>query len=65
MEVTYEELRLNPVATLERIYQTLHLPDFTVARPAVEQRLAREGAYQPRQYIFNPAKIKEIDSLMF
>ncbi|MEM8667664.1 MAG: sulfotransferase [Planctomycetota bacterium] len=49
VDVRYEDLIQDPVATLARIYQTLRLSDFASAQPSIEQWAASEH----RQYKTN------------
>ncbi len=46
-ELRYEDLMANPLAEIERIYRSLELGDFNLARPAVAQYLAEHRDYQP------------------
>jgi hypothetical protein len=52
VEISFAELEAEPLATLERVYHRLGLPDFELARPAVtawlqEHRSYRKNAHPP------------------
>jgi LPS sulfotransferase NodH len=49
-EVRYEELVKNPVGSLEQIYETLGIPDFQAALPAIENSLASREGYRTNRY---------------
>lgn len=45
-EVAYDDLDADPIGRMNRIYEELDLPDFSVARPAVERYIASLGTYE-------------------
>lgn len=45
-EVAYDDLEADPLGQLGRIYEELDLPDFSIARPAVERYIASLGTYE-------------------
>jgi hypothetical protein len=49
-EVSYERLTHDPVGALRFVYETLDLPDFEVARPAVERYLSAVNGYRTNIY---------------
>ncbi|RMF17397.1 MAG: sulfotransferase [Candidatus Dadabacteria bacterium] len=49
-EVAYDDLVQQPLATLERIYDRLDLPDYEAARPSFETYLARQSGYRTNSY---------------
>ncbi len=46
MQLRYEELIIDPLASLQRVYATLELGDFERLRPALMKHLGQEGNYQ-------------------
>jgi hypothetical protein len=48
-ELRYEDLVVDPVSILERIYEQLELGDFEPARPAVDEYLSSISGYQPNR----------------
>jgi LPS sulfotransferase NodH len=51
IDIRYEDLKADPVATLATIYETLHLSDFESVQPAIEQWVTAEHQdYKPNQH---------------
>jgi omega-hydroxy-beta-dihydromenaquinone-9 sulfotransferase len=61
VEVRFEDLERAPIAQLERIYDTLGLPDFADALPAFEQYLSSIDGYRKNAYEFDEKAISEVD----
>src|SRR5208282_6225261 len=59
-EVKYEDLVANPMGQLERIYGELELGDFALARPGVEEFLARNAGYETNRYRLTPEQRKVV-----
>jgi LPS sulfotransferase NodH len=49
-EIAYEELTGNPLATLEKIYQSLQLEEFETVQPVLEQFAATQKSYQKNKF---------------
>ncbi len=49
-ELRYEDLVANPLAELQRIYQSLSLGDFETVRPRLEAHLAKDKNYQTNRF---------------
>jgi hypothetical protein len=49
VEVRLEDLEMNPIAELQRIYQTLNLPKYEHAEPAFEAYIASQQSYLKNQ----------------
>ncbi len=54
-ELRYEDLAVDPVRGLRRLYAALGLPDFEAARPAVEAHLGAVTGYRPNAFRPLPA----------
>lgn len=55
MDVRYEDLIADPVATLRSIYKTLHLSDFDAVSPVIEEWVQTEHRdYQTNQHKLDP-----------
>lgn len=50
LDLAFEELEVDPVRALERIYEHLGLGDFDRLRPRLEEYLAANGDYKKNQY---------------
>jgi hypothetical protein len=59
-EVRYEDLVLDPVGQLRRIYEKLNLGDFSAAEPGVRRYLEEVGNYQTNRYQISPELKAEI-----
>lgn len=58
VELSFEQLRREPMPQLERIYDALQLPPIAAARPAFERYLAGQAAYKPRTYAPPPDEVR-------
>lgn len=45
-EIAYDDLEADPMGVMGRVYEDLDLPDFGIARPAVERYIASLGTYE-------------------
>lgn len=55
IDVRYDDLKGDPVACLQRIYETLHLSDFETVRPSIQAWVESEHKqYQPNRHARNP-----------
>lgn len=59
-ELRYEDLLLNPMAQLEKLYQDLELGDFEPARASVAEYLASVRDYAPNQFMLTREEEKVI-----
>jgi hypothetical protein len=57
VDIRYEDLVADPVATLEHIYRSLRLSDFDSVRPVIEQWVAEEH----RSYRTNRHRLSDTD----
>ena len=51
LEVRYEQLIANPVEELEKVYSTLDLEGFDLARPRIEEYLSQTTGYETNKYM--------------
>jgi len=58
--ITYELLISDPLAVVERLYQTLDLGDFAVVREALMAEIQRRREYRPKAELPSPAWRKRI-----
>ena len=64
IEISYEELMRNPLATAEKIYSKLELPEFTVAKEAFVEFLKTQREYKPANYQITEETKKQLDDLL-
>jgi hypothetical protein len=57
-EVGFEELEADPVGVLGRIYEELSLPDFAVARPALEDHVKSLSGYKKNRHAELPPELR-------
>jgi uncharacterized protein (DUF3820 family) len=57
-EVAYEDLERDPLGELARLYAELQLPDFAVARPALEGYVRSLAGYQKNAHPALPADVR-------
>lgn len=57
VEIAYRDLRKDPLATLERVYTELGLPDFADTRPAIEAYLRGVRGYRTNDYPPLPERV--------
>jgi omega-hydroxy-beta-dihydromenaquinone-9 sulfotransferase len=60
-EVRYEDLVMNPLTEIARIYQELKLGGFDTIRPALESSISKGAEYQTNQFQITPDLRAEID----
>lgn len=53
-EVSFEELELDPIATMQAVYDGLHLPDFNHVKPQLRSYLASLGGYHKNVFAALP-----------
>ena len=55
IHIKYEELIADPVATLTRVYQDLHLSDFETVKPTIQEWVrTKHRQYKPNQHDLHP-----------
>ena len=57
-EVAFEHLEKDPLGQLRRVYEELHLPNYEVARPALEGYVASLAGYQKNEHPALPAEVR-------
>jgi omega-hydroxy-beta-dihydromenaquinone-9 sulfotransferase len=60
VEVRYESLEKNPMAELERIYQTLQFPGYGQAAPQFEQYTTAQRDYRKNRHTVSPETLEKI-----
>jgi hypothetical protein len=60
VEIGYDELVREPLATLARIYEALGLPGFTAARPLMAAYLESQSGYRPNRLGADPAHLERV-----
>ena len=60
IDLKYEDLVADPLSSLERIYSDLHLGDFELIKPQLEQRLAGHKEYRANRHVIDEATEAEI-----
>ena len=63
VEVRFEDLEQDPLRQLQRIYQTLSLPNYAQAQPRFEAYLQQLGAYKKNSYAQNSEETQKIERL--
>jgi hypothetical protein len=61
VDVRYEELRDQPLVTLERLYRALELDGFDADRPAIAGHLERVAGYRAERYALDAATRARIE----
>lgn len=64
VEVAYEDLIADPLATTERIYRELQLSDWDVAQPAIAERAAMAREYRAQPVRLSPEAEACLQALM-
>ncbi|MDR2115226.1 MAG: sulfotransferase [Planctomycetaceae bacterium] len=59
-EVAFNELTGNPIATLEKIYQSLELGEFETAQPIFTEFFATQKSYQKNKFDLTPEMKEQI-----
>lgn len=62
VELSFEELRADPLSSLARIYDELQLPGFTAAEPHFESYLSSQRGYRQNSYRYDAGTLDEIYS---
>jgi len=57
-EVCFEELEVEPIGQIERVYEGLGLPAFSVTRPALERYVAGLRGYRKNEFPEPPAALR-------
>lgn len=60
VDVRYEDLIEQPLATMESIYKSLDLGDFEAARPALQERLRDHEKYRVNKHLIDEQTEREI-----
>ena len=50
VEISFEELDQNPLRTIETVYETLNLPDYSVAQPAIAAYVDSLSSYEKNSH---------------
>ncbi|MBS0263551.1 MAG: sulfotransferase [Planctomycetes bacterium] len=58
-EVSFAELEKDPLCLLERVYQNLSLPDFSVVKPKIESYCQSLSNYKKNKHIDMPAAVRD------
>ncbi len=64
LEISYEELMTDPLASAQRIYESLKLPEFSVAKESFAAFLKTQREYKPAEYKITEETKKHIDELL-
>lgn len=62
VEIKFEDLEVEPITQLEKIYQALSLPGFAEAKPAVNTYLDSIEGYQKNHYDLNDEIIAKVNN---
>jgi omega-hydroxy-beta-dihydromenaquinone-9 sulfotransferase len=62
IEISYEELKADPFATIHSIYSRLNLTDFEATRENLLLQIELEGKYENFHHRLDPAKFKLIEA---
>ena len=66
VEIRHEDLISDSMATIEKVYRTLDLPGFELARPRIQAYVEQIQGYQGNGYEFDPATVRAVrDKLGF
>jgi hypothetical protein len=61
VEVRYEDLIVDPMKHIQRIYETLKIPDFETATPAMMKYLERQSEYKTNVYSIDQRIVQHVD----
>ncbi len=61
-EVRFEDLQVNPIKVLQRLYEQLNIPHFQSMRPSFESYLADLGDYQQNRYALQRKTIETVET---
>ncbi|MBD3674279.1 MAG: sulfotransferase [Planctomycetaceae bacterium] len=59
-EVAFEDLEVDPLATIESIYESLELPGFDVVEKALTPEIEKLRAYRKNQFADDPAWVNRV-----
>ncbi len=62
LEMRYDELDHRPMESVERIYSTLALPDFDMARPKFETYLASVESFKKNKFAYSDEAAAKVES---
>ncbi len=62
IEVKFEDVEANALEVTKNIYQTLQIPGFEEARPAIEAYLEKKKGYKKNKYQYDPRTIELVES---
>lgn len=60
-EVRFEDLEADPLGEVQRVYETLRLPGFEAAQPAIEAYAATLTAYRKNSYDLDAQTIEQVN----
>lgn len=61
VEVRFEDLEADPLGQMRRVYQTLDLPGYAEAEPALERYTAGLTTYRKNRYDLDPHTIEQVN----
>ena len=61
IEVKFEDIEANALEMTKKIYETLRLPGFEEARPAIEAYLNKKKGYKKNQYKYEPRTVELVE----
>lgn len=62
IEVKFEDVEADALGITRKIYETLDLPGFEQARPAIEAYLNKKKGYKKNQYKYDPRTVELVES---
>ena len=60
VEVSFEDIEKNPLQQLQRIYETLALAGFDMAKPFFEQKITSLSDYKKNKYRISQKQLDDI-----
>lgn len=64
VEIAYDDLVGEPLKTLQRIYSALGISGWDIARPAIEERIAKGQTYKARPVVLEPEAEQCLQALL-
>jgi LPS sulfotransferase NodH len=61
VEVRYEDLIVDPIKHIQHIYETLKIPGFETAMPAMMKYLERQSDYKTNVYSIDQSILQHVD----
>ncbi len=61
VEIRFENLEANPLGEMEKIYQTLKIGDFSLAKPIMESYLNKLSEYRKNRYATSDTAVKIVN----